>query len=360
MKLGMFGQPFHPPGKSPYDCQEWDLQVIRWMDELGYEEAWFGEHHTLPWEPNPSPEMLLAQAFRETKRIRLGTGGVCLPYHHPALVANRIAWLDHLSQGRLNFGVAAGSIPADWKLLGIHGKDIRDMTRESLEIIEKIWSDERPFLYEGKYWLVEVEAPVTDLFEVHIKPFQRPGPPIGVAGLSPNSPTLKIAGQMGYIPMSLNGDMGNLRSHWDTYADAAVAAGRKPCRSNWRVVKEVVVAETDAAAMKLATESGLGDFQRGYGSKMATVFPKLQGLPVPNLTEEQLSAEFNAREKWIVGSPATVREKLEQYQHESGGFGTLLILAADYADKPEAWRASLQLLAEEVAPKVAAPTAVAA
>jgi len=361
MKIGMFGQPFHPPGKSPYDCQEWDLQVIRWMDELGYDEAWFGEHHTLPWEPNPSPEMLLAQAFRETKRIRLGTGGVCLPYHHPALVANRIAWLDHLSQGRLNFGVAAGSIPADWKLLGIQGKDTRDMTRESLEIIQGLWSGERPYLYEGKYWRVEVDAPVTDLFELHIKPFQKPGPPIGVSGLSPGSPTLKIAGAMGYIPMSLNSDIGSLRSQYDTYAAAAEAAGRTPKRSDWRVAKEVIVAETDAAAFKLATESGLGDFQRGYGSKMARIFPALQGLPVPDISDEELSAEFNARNRWIVGSPATVREKLEEYQHASGGFGTLLIFACDYSDKPEAWRASLQLLAEEVAPKVAnSPYAAAA
>jgi len=354
MKLGMFGQPFHPPGKSPYDCQEWDLQVIRWMDELGYEEAWFGEHHALPWEPNPAPDILIAQAFRETKRIRLGTGGVCLPYHNPAVVANRIAWLDQVSQGRLNFGVAAGSIPADWKLLGINGANTRDMTRESLEIIQKIWSGERPFVYEGKYWRVEVAEPQLPLFDAHILPFQKPGPPIGVSGLSPNSPTLKIAGTMGFIPMSLNADPASLRSHWNTYAEAAEAAGRTPRRSDWRVCKEVIVAETDAAARKLAVESGLGQFQREYGARMAKVFNKLQGLPQPDVPDEVLTAEFNADNNWIVGSPATVREKLEEYQHVSGGFGALLVLACDYADKPQAWRTSLQLLAEEVAPKLAA------
>jgi alkanesulfonate monooxygenase SsuD/methylene tetrahydromethanopterin reductase-like flavin-dependent oxidoreductase (luciferase family) len=79
MKLGMFGQAAHPPGKAPYDCQEWDLQVIRWLDQFGYDEAWFGEHHALPWEPNPAPDILIAQALRETKRIRLGPGGICLP-----------------------------------------------------------------------------------------------------------------------------------------------------------------------------------------------------------------------------------------------------------------------------------------
>jgi alkanesulfonate monooxygenase SsuD/methylene tetrahydromethanopterin reductase-like flavin-dependent oxidoreductase (luciferase family) len=356
MRLGMFGQPFHPPGKSPYDCQEWDLQVIRWLDELGYEEAWFGEHHTLPWEPNPAPDILIAQAFRETRRIRLGPGGICLPYHNPAVVANRMAWLDHLSQGRLNFGVAAGAIPTDWKLLGIDGASTRDMTRESLEIIQRIWSGERPFVHAGTYWRIEVEAPRPPLFDAHIRPLQKPGPPIGVSGLSPNSPTLRIAGTMGYLPMSLSADLGSLRSHWDTYAEAAVKAGRTPHRADWRVCKEVIVAETDAAAMALATEGGLGEFQREYGARMGPVFREIQGLPPVHVPPETLTAQHQATHNWIVGSPATVREKLEQYQHASGGFGTLLVFACDYAHRPEAWRASLQLLAEEVAPKVAAPS----
>jgi alkanesulfonate monooxygenase SsuD/methylene tetrahydromethanopterin reductase-like flavin-dependent oxidoreductase (luciferase family) len=229
------------------------------------------------------------------------------------------------------------------------------MTRESLEIIELMWHGERPFLYEGKFWRVQADAPIPGLFDLHIRPFQKPGPPIGVSGLSPHSPTLKIAGTMGYIPMSLNADLRSLRSQWDTYAEAAEAAGRTPDRANWRVVKEVIVAETDAEAFKIATESGLGDFQRGYGARMARLFPVLQGLPEPKISDEELSPEFNARHNWIVGSPATVREKLEQYQDASGGFGTLLLLACDYADRPHAWRRSLQLLAEEVAPKLAAP-----
>lgn len=355
MKLGMFGQAYHPPGRSPYDCQEWDLMVIRWLDELGYEEAWFGEHHTLPWEPNPAPDLLIAQAFRETKRIRLGTGGVCLPYHNPAVVANRIAWLDQISQGRLNFGVAAGSVPADWKLLGIKGDETRDMTRESLEIIQKIWSGKRPFVYEGKYWRIEVEEPNMPLFNAHILPFQKPYPPIGVSGISPNSPTLKIAGTMGFLPMSLNAEMGSLRSQWDSYAEAAEKAGRTPKRSDWRVCKEVIVAETDAEAEKIAVEGSLGTYATEYLARMAKVFDQLRGLPARNTSDERLTPQFMARHNWIVGSPDTVREKIEAYQHASGGFGTLLIFACDYSEQPEAWRTSLQLLAEEVAPKITQP-----
>jgi alkanesulfonate monooxygenase SsuD/methylene tetrahydromethanopterin reductase-like flavin-dependent oxidoreductase (luciferase family) len=352
MELGLFGQAFHPPGKSPYDCQEWDLQVIRWLDEFGFAEAWFGEHHALPWEPNPAPDMLIAQGFRETTNIRLGPGGICLPYHNPAVVANRMAWLDHVSKGRLNFGVAAGSVPADWKLLGINGADTRDMTRESLEIIQKIWTGERPFVYEGKFWRIEVAEPQLPLFNAHIMPFQKPGPPIGVSGLSPRSPTINIAGRMGFLPMSLNADIAALKTHWEVYKDGAEKAGRVADRRDWRVCKEVIVAETDAKAEKIAAQGALGVFATEYLARMAKVFFKLQGLPQPDVPDEYLTPEYLVKNKWIVGSPDTVREKLEEYQVETGGFGTLLVFACDYSDNPGAWRDSLQLLAQEVAPKL--------
>jgi alkanesulfonate monooxygenase SsuD/methylene tetrahydromethanopterin reductase-like flavin-dependent oxidoreductase (luciferase family) len=349
MKLGMFGQAAHPPSRTPFECQEWDLQVIRWLDEFGYDEAWFGEHHALPWEPNPAPDILIAQALRETKRIRLGPGGICLPYHNPAVVANRIAWLDHLSQGRLNFGVAAGAIPADWQLLGIEGATTRDMTRESLEIIQKIWTGERPFVYEGKYWRIEVAEPNLPLTDVHIKPFQQPRPPIGVSGLSPNSPTLNIAGKMGFIPMSLASSAPALRTHWDSYAEGAQSAGRTPRREDWRVSKEIVVAQTDAEAEKIAVEGGLGEYLKGYYTPMAKHISEQHGAP---FNPDDFTPQYQLDNVWITGSPDTVRQKLEALQHDTGGFGVLLVFACDYSEQPEVWRESLRLLAQEVVPKM--------
>ena len=125
---------------------DWDLQVLRWLDELGYQEAWIGEHHTAPWEPNPTPDLLIAQALLQTKNLRIGPGGLLLPYHHPAELANRVAMLDHLSEGRLNFGVAASGLPSDWAMFNVDGMSgqNRDMTREALEIILKLWASPRP------------------------------------------------------------------------------------------------------------------------------------------------------------------------------------------------------------------------
>ena len=178
------------------DGHEWDLQVIRWLDELGFSECWIGEHHTAPWEPHPSPDLLVAQALLQTKNIRLGPGGFLLPYHHPAELANRVAMLDHMAGGRLNFGVAASGLPSDWAMFNVDGMSgvNRDMTREALEIILKLWQSPEPFDYKGKFWHVTKPDTMFGFLKPHIKPLQSPHPPIGVAGLSKNSVTLKLAG----------------------------------------------------------------------------------------------------------------------------------------------------------------------
>ena len=163
MEIGYFTMPSHPPECGLKEGHDWDLQVLRWLDELGYQEAWIGEHHTAPWEPHPAPDLLLAQALLQTKNIRLGPGGFLLPYHHPAELANRVAMLDHLSEGRLNFGVAASGLPSDWAMFNVDGMSgqNRDMTREALDIILKMWTEDAPLTHKGKFWTVT--KPDTDV-----------------------------------------------------------------------------------------------------------------------------------------------------------------------------------------------------
>ena len=142
----------------------------------------------------------------QTKNIRLGPGGFLLPFHHPAQIANRVAILDHISGGRLNFGIAASGLPSDWEMFNVDGANgvNRLMMREALDIILKLWSTNEPFTYAGKYWTVKNPELMYGFLKPHIKPLQTPHPPIGVAGLSKGSDTLKLAGERGYIPMSLN------------------------------------------------------------------------------------------------------------------------------------------------------------
>ena len=140
MELGYFSMPSHPPERGLKAGHDWDLQTLRWLDELGFSEAWIGEHHTAPWEPHPAPDLLIAQALLQTKRLKIGPGGFLLPYHHPAELANRVAMLDHLSEGRLLFGVAASGLPSDWAMFDVDGMSgaHREMTREALDIIGDI------------------------------------------------------------------------------------------------------------------------------------------------------------------------------------------------------------------------------
>ena len=356
MKFGFLFGPWHEPGRNLRDCQEWDLQMLRWADEMGYSEAWIAEHHTSPWENNPAPDILVAQALRETKRIRLGPGGFLLPYHHPAEIANRVAVLDHLSQGRLNFGVAASALPSDWALFNVDGASgqNREMTREALDMILRLWSDEEEFDYKGKYWHVTKTGVMHEVLRPFIKPLQTPHPPIGVAGLSPGSETLKIAGERGFIPMSLNLNTAYVKSHWATVEEGARRSGKTPKRSEWRLVREVFCAETDEEAYRLSVGGFMGRFFDEYFLKLFKTFNFLQYYKNdPNVADRDVDAAYCAEANWIVGSPDTVARKLREAYEEVGGFGTLLISAFDYQDNPRAWETNMRLMAEEVMPQVA-------
>jgi len=353
MQYGLFTMPSHPPERSLGDGHRWDLQTLRWADELGFSEAWIGEHHTAPWEPHPSPDLIVAQALLQTKNIRLGPGGFLLPYHHPAELANRVAMLDHLAQGRLNFGVAASGLPSDWAMFDVDGfsGQNREMTRESLEIILRLWTEDEPFEFKGKYWNVNKPDRMYETLIPHIKPFQQPHPPIGVAGLSKNSDTLKLAGEHGFLPMSLNLNPGYVKSHWDSVEEGARRSGKTPRRSDWRLVREVFVAETDEEAWKLSVEGMMGRQMSEYFLKLLGSFGFTEYLKHdPDVPDSDVTPAYCAQHNWLIGSPKTVAEKLRKVYDEVGGFGVLLVFGFDYVDNPEAWHTSMRLLAEEVLP----------
>jgi alkanesulfonate monooxygenase SsuD/methylene tetrahydromethanopterin reductase-like flavin-dependent oxidoreductase (luciferase family) len=356
MDFGYFAMPSHPPERGLKEGHDWDLQTLRWLDELGYEEAWIGEHHTAPWEPHPAPDLLIAQALLQTKRIRIGPGGFLLPYHHPAELAARVAMLDHLSDGRLNFGVAASGLPTDWAMFQVDGTAgvNREMTREALDIILRLWSDEPHFVHKGKFWTVEKPEPMFGFLKPHIYPLQKPHPPIGVAGFSKQSDTLKLAGERGFLPLSLNLNPAYVASHWEAVEIGAARSGRTPNRADWRLVREVFVADTDEEAWRLSAGGMMGRMMREYFLPLLGNFGFLEYLKHdPNVADSDVTPEYCAKHNWLVGSPATVAEKLERIYHEAGGFGGLLVFGFDYVEQSEAWHNSLRLLMQEVAPRVA-------
>jgi alkanesulfonate monooxygenase SsuD/methylene tetrahydromethanopterin reductase-like flavin-dependent oxidoreductase (luciferase family) len=353
VKTGIFMMPSHPPERSFADGFAWDLKHLELCDRLGFDEAWIGEHFCSPWEPNPAPDLLIAQALLRTQRIKLAPGAHLLPYHHPAELACRVAYLDHIAKGRFMFGVGSSGLPSDWRLFNIDGTSgqNRKMTREALDIILKLWEAEEPFEYRGEYWSVNRIDTMLDSLKFHIKPYQKPHPPIGIAGLSPQSDTLLIAGERGFMPMSLNISKGYLAAHWNSVERGAAKTGRTPNRDDWRVVREVYIADTDAEAKKRALN---GMLARAYSDYLLPLFKSFGLISLfkhdPAVADADVTMQYLVEHSWLVGSPRTVRQKLADMYSESGGFGTLLVLTFDYQDEHDAWAASQQALIEEVMP----------
>jgi alkanesulfonate monooxygenase SsuD/methylene tetrahydromethanopterin reductase-like flavin-dependent oxidoreductase (luciferase family) len=362
MKAGLFLMPSHPPERETYEAHQLDLDVIELADELGYQEAWIGEHFTAPWEPFPSPDLMIAQALMRTKNIKLGAGAHLLPYHHPAELALRVAYLDHLAQGRLMLGIGAGGLQTDAEMFDVDfdAGENRKMTQESLEIMEMLWSNEGPAEYKGKFWTVRIpDSKEWEWAKLRhfIRPFQKPHPPIGVAGASPNSETLKIAGEKGYIPMSLGLGPAYIAGHWDAVLEGAKRGNRKPpSRSEWRLVRDMWVADTDEEAIRGAREGMLFRCWTEYLYPLFNYgpYPLVAGMKHDeSVPTEDVTIEYMLEHLWLVGSPDTVAQKIRNLYETSGGFGVLLAMVLDNADDKDGWARSMRLLTEEVLPQVA-------
>ena len=113
MDFGIFMAPFHRVGENPSLAMHRDMELLEWLDQLGYDEAWIGEHHSAGWELIASPEVFIAAAAERTRNIRLGTGVISLPYHHPLMVVDRMIQLDHMTRGRAMMGVGPGALSSD-------------------------------------------------------------------------------------------------------------------------------------------------------------------------------------------------------------------------------------------------------
>jgi alkanesulfonate monooxygenase SsuD/methylene tetrahydromethanopterin reductase-like flavin-dependent oxidoreductase (luciferase family) len=359
----MFLQPNHPPERTTYDAIQQDLQEIDWLDELGYSEVFVGEHLTAPWEPLPACDLVIAQALARTANIRVCSGGYIPAFFHPAALAMRIAQLDHMAQGRYICGIAAGSVPGDFRMLNIDpaAGEHRDRTYEAVNIIKKIWTShfDGEWTYEGKYWTVNNPAWIGPDSYPHIRPYQDPHPPIAIAGMSPSSSSLKYAGENGFIPMSVFFNAGVLKSHWDVYSEAAAAAGHAVSRGDWRVNRSIFVAETDEEAREYVRNSYEFTVWRQNYLPAFTPLGWLKHLKHDDsVPDEDVDVEYLLNHLFIVGSPDTVTAKLTALNEEVGEFGVVLGTHFDWGTvedayaHSEAYRRHLELFAKEVIPRV--------
>ena len=357
MELGLFTMPLHPPGSDITKTLDDDLEQIVVLDILGYSEVWIGEHFTAEWENISCPDLFIAKALGYTKNIVLGTGVTCMPNHNPFMIAHRIAQLDHLAHGRFHWGVGSGGFPGDFSVLGFDPKtgEQRQMMRDSIELILKLWDDPKPGTYEHKWWSFTVPEPEPDIgLRYHLKPYQKPHPPIGVAGVSPRSDTLMLAGERGWIPMSINlVPPESLAGHWEAVEEGASRTGKTPDRSMWRIAREVFVADTTEEARRLALN---GTMARDFQQYFLRLMPKVNMLGLmktdPDMPDSDVTVEYLLDNIWIVGSPDEVAGKLRKLYEDVGGFGVLLAMGHEWQPR-DVWERSVTLLKQEVMPRLA-------
>lgn len=352
LRLGMFVMPIHDPAKSLVQCIDEDLELAVHCDRLGFDEFWVGEHHTSTVENIVMPEIFLAKAAAMTQRLRVGPAPVCLQYHHPVHVANRLAFLDHLSHGRLNVCFGPGTIPTDVEVYGVNPQEIAGRVGESVDIILKIWTSDPPYDITGKYWNVSLKQhldPQMGLGGLH-KPLQRPYPPIAVPSISPKSVGIEKAAARGFSLFShhmISSEV--LVKQWATYRTAAEGAGRKATPADWRLARNVFVADSSSEARRLARTNSLGRCIQ-YILDLTRRGP---GVSMWKRNAEQSDLDCNLDyfldEVLIVGDPPEVTRKLRALRDRVGDFGTLVLVAHDW-DERQRWLRSLELFTREVVP----------
>jgi alkanesulfonate monooxygenase SsuD/methylene tetrahydromethanopterin reductase-like flavin-dependent oxidoreductase (luciferase family) len=352
INYGMFIMPFHDPAKPLAQCYDEDLELIVRAEELGFSEFWIGEHHTMRYENIVMPEIFIARALGETKRIRMGPAPACLNQHHPAHVASRLAFLDHLSKGRLNLCFGAGSVSADQELYGAEPRNASAMVDEAIGMILKLWTTEPPYEMQGRFWSIRLAKSVdeeTGIGFIH-KPLQRPHPPIAMPGTSLNSPTMRTAGRLGFQPFGHCLIAGNvLADSWKTYEAAALEAGRQPKRADWKVARSIFLADSTQEARRRVRTNSLG---RNY-EYIGRLFDKGGGRRVYKRDQAMSDADCNLDylmgEQIIAGSPDEVLRRLLNLIEETGPFGTLILMGYDQDDKAS-WVRSTELFARELLP----------
>ena len=337
MKFGVFLAPFHRVGENPTLALERDLELLEWLDVLGFDEAYIGEHHSAGWETIASPEVFIAAAAARTRYIRLGTGVVSLPYHHPYMVANRMVLLDHLTRGRVILGVGPGALASDAYMLGIDPERQREMMDESLGIIIRLCEDTEPVTYKSDWF--ELRDAVLQL-----RPYQQPFP---IAVASVQSPAgVQLAGKHGAAVLSMSVPRGliretNLKELWSIAEKSAVEHGQTVRREDWGIVSGLHLAESRKEAFE--------DIRVGGARLVTEYFDQTLGNGAPDVPFDQIVDYMVEHNQWIVGTPEDCIAGIERLQEMSGGFGKFMVRVEDWAPREKILH-SYELLARYVMP----------
>ena len=342
LRFGAFLAPHHPIGENPTLQLQSDLELVQLLDGLGYEEFWCGEHHSTGWEIIASPELFLAAAAERTQRIKLGTGVVSLPYHHPFMVAQRMVQLDHQSRGRVIFGSGPGALPSDAHTLGIDPMVLRDRQDEAMGIIRRLFTENERFSYESE-WFKLRDA------KLQLKPLQEDMEFAVASIVSPSGMTLAGKHRAGVLSIGSMTQEGirALPLQWSFAEESAAKHGNTVDRKNWRIVLNWHIAETRKEARKQAgagllrhnNEYSIGTLAGGEGTIYDTPDEAVDGVA------------FSEMSTAVIGTPDDLVARIREMMELTGGFGCVIGFVHDWANR-ENTRRSWDMVARYVVPKV--------
>ena len=341
MRFGIFMAPFHPPGENPTLLLEQDVALVELLDRFGYDEAWFGEHHSAGSEIIASPEIFIAHCAARTSRIKLGTGVVSAAYHHPLWVAERAVLLDHLTRGRFMLGLGPGALPTDAAMIGLDMSATRPLLEDATDVIVRLMRSDEPVSFRNDRWTLD-EA------RLHLRPYSHPHMEMAIAAVaSPSGP--RLAGRYGLGLLSIGATMAVgfdlLAHHWNVMEERSAHYGTSVDRQAWRLVGAMHIAETKEQAYR-DVEHGIVPWFHYF--QHVAAFPQMdvgQGTNVREYIEFINQSGFGT-----IGTPDDAGEQIERlWKQSDGGFGAYLQLAHDWA-APDRKARSYELFARHVMP----------
>ena len=356
MDLSFFTMPLHPVGKPISQCIKEDREAFILADNLGFKEGYCGEHTTDLAENITSTVAFMASIAYETHNIRLGTGTVNLPNSHPARVAAEVAMLDHMTEGRLNFGISPGGLLSDAEVFGNLDRDRNAMFLECINMVLEIWASDAPYNLKGDFFSVSTERSM--LPEIGqgsiIKPFQNPHPPIVGTVVAPFSKGVTAMAARGWDPISANFLLPQwVKTHWPNYEEGCKQGDRSADPSNWRVAKNICVAKDEKTAKRYARDANSPYVL--YYEQLLTKFRDSGRLNLfkedQNMSDDDITLEYVMDRLVIYGDPSSVADQILEFKQSVGEFGQLVYAGHDWTDY-ELGRQSMILTAEKVMPLV--------
>jgi limonene 1,2-monooxygenase len=338
LKFGTFMAPFHcPVGQDPTAAYERDLDVIKHMDKLGFEEAWIGEHHSCGHELIPDPFIFIAWAAPQTRHIKLGTGVVSLPYHNPLWVADRALFVDRLLRGRFMLGLGPGALPADATMIGISLEEQRTAFEEDVDVLMAILRGEKVTAKASRYNLVEAHtqfAPFSD-FDIVVAAIASPTGPRAAAKNGINLMSVGATAEGGFDALAL---------HWDVMEERVPRFGHAPDRAKWRLCGPMRLAETREQAIE-DVRHGLDAWCDYTQNVLAAPHFRAAGK-----TFEERVAWVSDTGLGVIGTVDDAIAQIERLEKQSGGFGSYLLIHHEWA-RHEATLKSYELFASHVKPR---------